>query len=116
MILALMAFTINVSAQLEKKNFVLGLEVGFINKASIQRTLSQIPDGAKVIIDASNSINIDHDVVEIIEEFKANAEYRDIQLELIEFESVYIRNQAKEAETAFANNLFSGEDKVVSSR
>ena len=42
----------------------LAEDVTFINKASIQRTLSQIPDGSKVIIDASRSINIDQDVVE----------------------------------------------------
>jgi len=47
----------------------LAEDVTFINKANIQRAFSQIPDGAKVIIDASKSINIDHDVVEIIDEF-----------------------------------------------
>ncbi len=90
----------------------LAEDVTFINKASIQRTLSQIPDGAKVIIDASKSINIDQDVVEIIEEFKTNAQYRDIELELIEFESVDIKNQVKEIEHALANNLISRNGKV----
>ena len=90
----------------------LAEDVTFINKASIQRTLSQIPDGTKVIIDASKSINIDQDVVEIIEEFKTNAEYRDIELELIEFQSVDIRNQVKEVEHAIANNLISKNGKV----
>jgi len=85
----------------------LAEDVTFLNKASIRRTLEQIPDGAKVIIDASKSINIDPDVVEIIEEFKTNADYRDIELELIEFKSVKIRNQVKEVEYAMANNLIS---------
>ncbi len=62
----------------------LAEDVTFINKAAILRTLDQIPDGAKVIIDASRSINIDQDVVEIIEDFKAGAEYRDIEVEVIE--------------------------------
>ncbi len=83
----------------------LAEDVTFINKASIQRTLSQIPDGAKVIIDASKSINIDQDVVEIIEEFRTNAQFRNIDLELIEFKSVDIGNQMKEVENALANNL-----------
>jgi MFS superfamily sulfate permease-like transporter len=83
----------------------LAEDVTFINKASIQRTLAQIPDGSRVIIDASKSINIDQDVVEIIEEFKINAEFRDIDLELIEFNSVKIKNQAKEMENALSNNL-----------
>ena len=91
----------------------LAEDVTFINKASIQRTLSQIPDGAKVIIDASKSINIDQDVVEIIEEFKTNAEYRDIDLELIDFQSVKIKNQLHELEKAISNNIHTFKDEVV---
>ena len=83
----------------------LAEDVTFINKASIQRTLAQIPDGSRVIIDASKSINIDQDVIEIIEEFKTNAEFRDIDLELIEFNSVKIKNQVKEVEDALSNNM-----------
>ena len=90
----------------------LAEDVTFINKASIQRTLSQIPDGSKVIIDASKSIHIDQDVVEIIEEFKTNAEYRDIELELIEFNSINIKNQAKEVQHALANNMLQQPDKL----
>lgn len=86
----------------------LAQDVTFINKASIQRTLSQIPDGAKVIIDASKSVHIDHDVVEIIEEFQTNAAYRNIDLELIEFESVKLKNQAKVIEHAINNKLMLG--------
>ena len=82
----------------------LSQDVTFLNKASIQRTLTQIPDGTKVIIDASNSISIDEDVIEIIEEFKTNAEYRNIELELIEFESVDLKNQVKEVELALFND------------
>ncbi len=92
----------------------LSEDVTFINKASIQRTLSQIPDGAKVIIDASKSIHIDEDVVEIIEEFKTNAVYRNIELELIDFQSVDITNQVKEVEHALANNLISSNGKIKS--
>ena len=39
------------------------------------------------------------------EEFKINAKYRNIELELIEFESVAIKNQATEVEFALTNNL-----------
>lgn len=88
-------------------HLALAEDVTFINKASIQRTLSQIPDDSKVIIDASNSMNIDYDVVEIIEEFKTNAQYRNITLELIEFESVSYRNQVKKVEEALTNSNWS---------
>ena len=45
-------------------------DVTFLNKASIQRTLTQLPDNSSVIIDMSKTVNIDHDVVEIINEFE----------------------------------------------
>ncbi len=89
----------------------LAEDVTFINKASIQRTLTQIPDGSKVIIDASKSINIDHDVIEIIEEFETNAAYRDIELEIIERKQKGVSNQVKKVETAFAKNSFFADDK-----
>jgi len=83
----------------------LSEDVTFINKASIQRTLSQVPDHTKVIIDASKSINIDHDVVEIIEEFATNATFRGIELELIDFQSVPIMNQVRKVEDALGNTV-----------
>ncbi len=99
------------------KDGVLRLElaedVTFINKASIQRTLSQIPDGAKVIIDASKTINIDYDVVEIIDEFEINAKHRDIDFTMIERKRKGVNNQTKKVENAFANNLLSLKEKTV---
>jgi MFS superfamily sulfate permease-like transporter len=83
----------------------LAEDVTFINKAAIQRVLSQIPDGSKVVIDTSKSINIDHDVWEIINEFKTNAGYRDIELEILEGGYTSVPNQAKEIEHAIAKNL-----------
>ncbi len=83
----------------------LAEDVTFINKASIQRTLSQIPDGSKVIIDASKSINIDYDVIEIIEEFETNAKYRDIDLTIIEREVKGVKNQANEMAIALNKEL-----------
>jgi len=84
----------------------LGLaeDVTFINKASIQRTLNQIPDGATVVIDASKTINIDYDVVEIIDEFEINAKHRDINLTIIDRERKGVNNQLKEVEYALSNN------------
>lgn len=78
----------------------LAEDVTFINKANIQRALSQIPDGSKIIIDASKTINIDYDVIEIIEEFEVNAKHRDIDFTLIERERKGVTNQVSEIETA----------------
>ncbi len=49
---------------------VLSEEVTFLNKGSISATLDHLPDGSNVLIDGSNSMNIDYDVLEIIQEFK----------------------------------------------
>jgi MFS superfamily sulfate permease-like transporter len=48
----------------------LAQEVSFLNKAAIKLTLQNLPENAKVIIDASNSIYIAHDVLDLIREFK----------------------------------------------
>ncbi len=92
----------------------LAEDVTFINKASIQRTLSQIPDGSKVIIDASKSINIDFDVIEIIDEFEVNAKVRDIDLTIIERERKGVTNQTTEVEHALINNLLPIDGRAVS--
>lgn len=59
--------------------------VSFLNKASIQRTLNTLPDGARVVLDARNSLRIHPDVVEIVEEFQVNAATRDISVECLGF-------------------------------
>ncbi len=92
----------------------LAEDVTFLNKASIQRTLTQIPDGSKVIIDASKSINIDFDVIEIIDEFEVNAKHRDIDLTIIERERKGVSNQGTEIEHALINSLFPIDGKNVS--
>jgi len=61
--------------------------VSFLNKASIQRTLNTLPDGAKVVLDAQNTLRIHPDVVEIVEEFQINAATRDITVECLGFGS-----------------------------
>ncbi len=61
---------------------VLSEDVTFLNKASILRTLNDLPAHSKVLIDATHSINIDYDVIEIIEEFRDNAKARDIELKV----------------------------------
>ncbi|MBL7857495.1 MAG: SulP family inorganic anion transporter [Cyclobacteriaceae bacterium] len=48
----------------------LSEEVTFLNKASIQLSLDDVPQNAKVIIDGTHSIAIDYDVLELIEDFK----------------------------------------------
>lgn len=65
-------------------------QVSFLNKASIKDTLWSVPNGSKVIIDASNTDYIDHDVIEDIEEFKNTVSIdREIKLNIIGLKDQY---------------------------
>ncbi|NBW27436.1 MAG: SulP family inorganic anion transporter [Flavobacteriaceae bacterium] len=48
----------------------LAQEVSFLNKAAIKSTLSEIPENSKVIIDATETLYIAHDILDLIREFK----------------------------------------------
>ena len=72
---------------LDGKNTIrikLSEDITFLNKAAIQKALAEIPDGTKVIIDASNNHFIHFDVIEIIEDFEINARSKNIEVQIIE--------------------------------
>ena len=64
-------------------NIRLSEEVTFLNKGSIIRELSEVPDGSTVVIDRSNCVDIDHDVIEVIDDFQTNAKDRGITVEVV---------------------------------
>jgi carbonic anhydrase len=60
----------------------------FLNKASIKDALWAVPDDSKVTIDARYADLIDHDVVELIEDFKSTvAGQKNIKLNIIGFKN-----------------------------
>jgi len=61
----------------------LSEDVTFLNKANILKTLNQMPNDSKVIIDASRCVEIEHDVNEIIDDFIEGAKFRNIDVEVI---------------------------------
>ncbi len=61
----------------------LGSIVGFFNKGAIIQTLELIPEGSRVIIDASGTGFIDPDIVEVLEDFALSHANRNISYELI---------------------------------
>lgn len=77
-------------------NIRLSEEVSFLNKAAIRQTLDHMPKNSTVVIDASNSMYIDYDVLELIKEFRdIKAPLKNISLELIGFKEAYkIDNQS----------------------
>lgn len=60
----------------------LSEHVSFLNKANIVNTLERLPAGSRVILDGTQSADIDHDVLEAIESFRQVAPERSIVLEL----------------------------------
>ena len=52
----------------------------FINKYEIKKTFADIPNGASVLIDTSRVNFIDHDNIEIINDFIAGSPYRNIKV------------------------------------
>jgi len=52
---------------------VLSEDVSFLNRVTVMRALAEVPAGATVVIDASRSMSIDHDVFEILQDFRQRA-------------------------------------------
>ena len=91
-----------------KIKIVLSEDVTFLNKATIQKSLEQIPKYSTVEINAANTHFIHHDIIEIIENFEVNAKARNINVSIIDlykgkqhkplqhFEVKIIKTQTKE--------------------
>ena len=62
--------------------FRLSEHVSFLNKANIKRTLEHVPANSDVVIDATRSKYMDYDVYEVIEDFKNEAQFKNIKLTL----------------------------------
>lgn len=59
----------------------LAERVFFINKGHIQAALKDIEPGSKLIIDASDTMHVDQDVVDVFKDFETNAKFQDIEVE-----------------------------------
>ncbi len=70
----------------EQKNneFLIRLQkdVSFLNKAKLRMTLREIPKGSHVIFDETDSIFIDHDIIETIDDFCISAKNDNITVEM----------------------------------
>lgn len=77
----------------DKKTIKLTLseEMTFLNKGSIRLTLDHVPENSKVIIDGTNCIHIDYDVLEAIQEFaNFTAPEKNIEVKIIDISKVKI--------------------------
>jgi MFS superfamily sulfate permease-like transporter len=67
----------------DKVKLTLAEEVVFLNKGRIKKELNELPQGTQVTIDMSKSLSVDHDVLELIDDFKNQAQTKNIQVTLI---------------------------------
>jgi MFS superfamily sulfate permease-like transporter len=68
----------------------LAQEVSFLNKASIKQTLIHLPENSSILIDASDCVYIDYDVLVLIRDFyELGAKDKNIKVDLVGFKEVY---------------------------
>ena len=80
----------------ETINIELAQEVSFLNKAAIKRVLADLPEHSRVDIDASRTVYIDHDVLELIRDFlKSGSHDKGIQVRLLGFKTAYKIDDAR---------------------
>jgi SulP family sulfate permease len=65
------------------RRLVLPEQVTFLHKASVAQTLESIPPGSRVEIDGRQARQLDHDVVELITDFRQTAKLRGIDLRVV---------------------------------
>ena len=64
----------------------LAESVFFLNKGDIQAALLKIEPGSKLVIDGSDSVHIDQDVIDLFNDFETNAGFQDIEVDRIDFQ------------------------------
>ncbi|MFN0086659.1 MAG: SulP family inorganic anion transporter [Blastocatellia bacterium] len=68
----------------------LAQEVSFLNKAAIKQTLAHLPEKSKVMINAADTVYIDHDVLELIRNFvNSGSKDKEISVSLVGFKEAY---------------------------
>ena len=84
----------------------LAQEVSFLNKAAIKQTFAHLPENSKLVLDASHSIYIDHDVLQMIKDFvNLAAPEKNIQVRLTGFRKEYnIDNTDVHVTTVLSDN------------
>jgi MFS superfamily sulfate permease-like transporter len=84
----------------------LAQEVSFLNKSAIKLTLASIPENSSVIINASDTVYIAHDVLDLIKEFKKiHSKGENIKVKLVGFKKAYdLVNSGEEEKHVFVEH------------
>jgi MFS superfamily sulfate permease-like transporter len=68
----------------EEKTYLIKFtrDVSFINKLKLKKILAEIPAGSAVWVDGARSMFIDHDIIDILNEYKQTAQHKNIEVEI----------------------------------
>lgn len=83
-----MSFFVNNDVDDGKVHVNLSQHTTFLNKASIMKRLDEIKDGSEVVIDLSETLSIDFDVKEALNDFIEGAPDRDLSISVIQGEKL----------------------------
>jgi MFS superfamily sulfate permease-like transporter len=74
----------------ETVHLELAQEVSFLNKAAIKRVLTNLPAHSRLIVDASRTVYIDYDVLQLLRDFlRSGSKDRGIHVKLAGFKKAY---------------------------
>lgn len=62
-------------------------DVTFLQKIALKRTLARLPNNSQIVIDCGGAMFIDHDILELLRDFKESAVDRTITVEITNFPS-----------------------------
>lgn len=84
----------------------LAQEVSFLNKAALKQTFNHLPENSYLVLDASNTVYIDHDVLQLIKDFVTyGSGEKDISVELIGFRKEYnVENSLSHVTSVVSDN------------
>lgn len=82
----------------KKRVITFKKDVSFLNKAAFISVLKRIPDGSSVVIDGTKAESIDHDIIEVIEDFQLSGAIRGIAVEVRDIATKDTALQPKESD------------------
>ncbi len=62
-------------------------DASFVNKSEFRNKLRELPSNSRVVIDGTRALFIDHDIMEVVQDFQQMAPYKNIHIELKHWDS-----------------------------
>jgi MFS superfamily sulfate permease-like transporter len=62
-------------------------DASFVNKNEFRRKLRQLPEGSKLLVDGTRALFIDHDIMEILDDFRQMARHKNIEIDVKRWET-----------------------------